>query len=352
MLAAGCASPTAPSPGRSASAPTPLAVITVTPATSAPTATGNGAGPTKAPQTLSITEFRVGSGQGPHDVAPALDGGVWYTAQRTGELGYLDPKTGQYTMTKLGPGSAPHGVIVGPDGHAWVTDGGLNAIVRVDAKTKEVTRYSLGGPNVNLNTATFDRSGTLWFTGQNGVYGRLDPRTGAIAVFDSPRGAGPYGINACPDGRVYYASLANSFIANINIATGAAEILGPPVAGQGARRVWCDSQSNVWVSEWNAGRLARYAPSPPPTPPIECPSPGGCTAAPAASVRPSGWAEWSLPGTSPMAYAVYVDESRDRVGHRLRRERARAFRPEDRNVHVPPARTAQRGRTPAPRAAG
>jgi streptogramin lyase len=31
---------------------------------------------------------------------------------------------------------------------------------------------------VNLNTAAFDASGTLWFTGQGGVYGRLDPATG------------------------------------------------------------------------------------------------------------------------------------------------------------------------------
>jgi virginiamycin B lyase len=27
--------------------------------------------------------------------------------------------------------------------------------------------------NANLNTATFDRQGVLWFTGQNGIYGRL-----------------------------------------------------------------------------------------------------------------------------------------------------------------------------------
>ncbi|HEV8229599.1 MAG TPA: hypothetical protein VGQ86_06545, partial [Candidatus Limnocylindria bacterium] len=75
---------------------------------------------------VRLVEFPVGRGQGPHDVAPAPDGTVWYTAQRTGELGRLDPKTGATKMTKLGAGSAPHGVIVGPDGAPWVTDGGLN----------------------------------------------------------------------------------------------------------------------------------------------------------------------------------------------------------------------------------
>ena len=81
---------------------------------------------------LQVQEYAVPAGSHPHDVAPARDGTVWYTAQATGKLGRLDPTTGRTTEIPLGEGSAPHGVIVGPDGAAWVTDGGLNAIVRVD----------------------------------------------------------------------------------------------------------------------------------------------------------------------------------------------------------------------------
>ena len=82
--------------------------------------------------------FNVPQGDHPHDVAPAPDGTVWYTGQRAGVLGRLDPNTGQVERIALGQGSAPHGVIIGPDGAAWVTDGGLNAIVRVDPATREV----------------------------------------------------------------------------------------------------------------------------------------------------------------------------------------------------------------------
>ena len=111
--------------------------------------------------------------------------------------------TGKTTEIPLGAGSAPHGVIVGPDGAAWVTDGGLNAIVRVDSKTGAVKRFPLPASNgwANLNTATFDRRGVLWFTGQSGIYGRLDPRTGAMRVFRAPLGAGPYGIATTPKAR-------------------------------------------------------------------------------------------------------------------------------------------------------
>jgi virginiamycin B lyase len=237
-----------------------------------------------------LETFPVPAGSRPHDVAPARDGGVWFTGQRAGYLGHLDPATGTVTRVDLGGGSAPHGVIVGPDGAAWVTDGGLNAIVRVDAITREVRRFPLPAnrSGANLNTATFDGSGVLWFTGQAGVYGRLIPSTGELRVFDAPGGRGPYGITTTPSGEVYYASLAGSHIARIDTATSAATVLRPPTAGQGARRVWSDSRGRIWVSEWNAGRLARYDPA------------------------AGTWAEWPLPGGRPQAYAVYVDE-RDHV---------------------------------------
>lgn len=236
-----------------------------------------------------VRYFPVPEGARPHDVAPAPDGTVWYTAQGQGALGRLEPKTGVVKQIPLGDGSAPHGVIVGPDGGAWVTDGGLNAIVRVDPATEEVKAFPLPEDRgyANLNTAAFDKTGALWFTGQNGIYGRLDPKTGAVEVFDAPRGRGPYGITATPAGEVFYASLAGSHIARIDVATGEATVIEPPTAGQGARRVWSDSKGRIWVSEWNAGQVSVYDPN------------------------TEEWRSWKLPGAGPKAYAVYVDDRDD-----------------------------------------
>src|SRR4051794_7858202 len=197
------------------------------------------AAPTSAPARLEIKEFPVPRGSGPHDVAPAVDGGVWYTAQANGSLGWLNPATGEtrhIALGRAGERSAPHGVIVGPDGAPWITDGGLNAIVRVDPATSAVQRYPLPPERAaaNLNTATFDRNGTLWFTGQNGVYGRLNPSDGSMQVWPAPRGGGPYGIPPTPGGDVYSASLAGSHIAKINLETGEAPPIAPPTARQGA----------------------------------------------------------------------------------------------------------------------
>jgi len=236
--------------------------------------------------TSDVQEYPVPPGSHPHDVAPAPDGTVWYTAQRSGGLGRLDPKTGETHLILLGQGSAPHGVIVGPDGAAWVTDGGLNAIVRVDPETEKFTVYPLpaGTGYGNLNTPALDGEGILWFTGQSGIYGRLDPKTAAIDVFNAPRGRGPYGMTSTPDGGIYYASLAGNYIAQVDLETGEATVLEPPTPNQGARRVWSDSQGRIWVSEWTAGNVAVYSPA------------------------DGTWQTWKLPGASPHAYAVYVDK--------------------------------------------
>ncbi len=241
-----------------------------------------------APQAMAqatVQYYAVPSGAHPHDVAPATDGGVWYTAQHQEALGRLDPATGAVEHIHLGDGARPHGVIVGPDGAPWVTDSGLNAIVRVEPGTHEVTTFPLpqGSDYANLNTATFDGRGVLWFTGQSGVYGRLDPVIGVVEVFDAPHGRGPYGIATAPDGSIYYASLAGSHIARIDLDSGAATVIAPPTPNQGARRVWADARGRIWVSEWNAGQVSVLDPA------------------------DGSWHSWRLPGDRPRAYAVYVD---------------------------------------------
>jgi virginiamycin B lyase len=231
--------------------------------------------------------FDVPAGGHPHDVAASREPGgpVYYTAQMSGKLGILDPASGHIEEIPLGRNSAPHGVVVGPDGAAWVTDGGMNAIVRVDAATKAVRTWPLPreASGANLNTLTFDRNGTVWFTGQSGWYGRLEPIHGSIDVWKAPRGAGPYGIAATPAGDVYFVSLAGNYLARIDIATGKATVIEPPTPRQGARRVWSDSKGRLWVSYWNTGQVGMYDPA------------------------TGQWREWALPGPGPQAYSVWVD---------------------------------------------
>ena len=134
----------------------------------------------------------------------------------------------------------------------------------------------------------------LWFTGQSGVVGRLDPTTQppgtVLATVAAPKGQGPYGITATPDGTVYFASLAGSYLGRIDPGEGGAfsiEVIEPPTPERGARRAWSDSAGVIWTSEWNAGQVGRYDPA------------------------TNVWTEWRLPGEAPQAYAVFVDERDD-----------------------------------------
>src|SRR5436190_21526010 len=193
---------------------------------------------------VRVAYFPVPAGAHPHDVAAAPDGTVWYTAQSQGALGILDPKTGKVEQVSLGKGAAPHGVIAGPDGAAWITEGGQNAIARVDPKTKEVKLFPLprGFERANLNTATFDKNGILWFTGQNGIYGRVDPASGKVEAWKAPKGYGPYGIATTPSGEGWYASPGGDHIARIDAASRAATVVEAPRPNVGPRPVWADSK--------------------------------------------------------------------------------------------------------------
>jgi virginiamycin B lyase len=219
----------------------------------------DGLGDANEPFTFVVEEFPVPSGSRPHDVTPALDGGVWYTAQRQEALGYLDPQTGETRHIFLGDGAAPHGVIVGPDGFPWITDGGLNAIVNVDPATDMVSVFPLpvGTSNANLNTATFDNNSVLWFTGQNGIYGRLDPAVGQVEVFEAPRGRGPYGIATTPDGEVYYVSLSDfgaNALVRFDPVTETFEVIELPSPRANVRQI-LGRPGEIWGGESGADKL-------------------------------------------------------------------------------------------------
>jgi virginiamycin B lyase len=233
--------------------------------------------------------IQLPQGARPHDASPGRPGEIWYTAQRQGALGIIDIDDWTYSQVPLGEGSAPHGVVLGPDGLAWITDGGQNAIVRYNPANGALDVWKLPSDSgyTNLNTGAFANDGTHWFTGQNGIYGKVDPQSRAVTIWKDPEGRGPYGIDATPSGDVWYVSLAGSHLSKVNLADGSVSVIDPPDADAGLRRVWADSKGDLWITGWNNGKLYRYRPS------------------------DSTWKSWMLPGDRPQAYAVYVDERDD-----------------------------------------
>jgi virginiamycin B lyase len=232
-----------------------------------------------------VKYFDLPKGSGPQAVASTEDGKVWYTAQKLGVLGRLDPQTGHSEQVSLGKGSSPQGVVADGNGDAWIVDSGRNAILHVDAERLgvEVIPLPKEVASANLDSAVFDDDGVLWFTGQSGVYGRLDPTSRDLKVWQAPRGKGPRGIAVAPDGGIWFASQAGNYIGQIDGIADSATTFDAPGKDSGPRRLWADSVGRLWLSQWGTGSLARFDPS------------------------DNKWKTWKLPGDHPLPYAVYVD---------------------------------------------
>ncbi len=164
-----------------------------------------------AQQPSGIQEYPVPSGSRPHDVAPAPDGSVWYTAQGSGELGRLDPRTGATRHIKLGDGSAPHGVIVGPAsgaatviepptsgqgarrvwpdsrGRIWVSEWNVGQLGMYDPGTGRWREWRLPGDQPRAYAVDVDHRDMVWVTdfGANPLV-RFDPSREMFDVFRLP----------------------------------------------------------------------------------------------------------------------------------------------------------------------
>jgi virginiamycin B lyase len=219
-------------------------------------------------------------------VDPAEDGPVWIALQLAGALARLDPASGAIDQVPLGAGSAPNSVILGRDGTPWIVDSGRNAILKVDPRTRAVQVWPVpdAAGYVELNAAAFDGDGRIWFTGQTGIYGRLDPSTGDIDLWDAPGEAGPASIVSTPSGRLAYLSLSGRHVGSIDPTTGAVETIAPPSPWQGPRRLAVDRRGNLYVTEWNVGRLSRR------------------------DATSTSWKTWPLPGPGSRGFAVHADE--------------------------------------------
>ena len=282
LILAACGTSSASS-GPTAAIPSTEASITAAPSPD----TTAGATPATGDVALEALEFDVPAGSHPHDVAPAADGGVWYTGQHNGVLGHLDPATGTVREIPLGAGSAPHGVIVASDGAAWITDGGLNAIVRVDRSDRRGSRVPAAVRPSRVPTSTPPPSTATGSSGLPDSPGSTDGWTRPPATCRLRRSGGPRPVWHRRDaGRRCLVRLARGepprsrrSVARRAPRSSSRRRPGRVRGASGPIRT-----GGSGSAEWNAGQVGVHDPA------------------------SGSWEEWRLPGDGPQAYAVYVDE--------------------------------------------
>ncbi|MGI8984632.1 MAG: Vgb family protein [Acidimicrobiales bacterium] len=109
----------------------------------------------------TVTYYPVVAGSRPHDVAPAPDGSVWYTAH-AGQVAVHDPATGSWREWKL-PGTRPHAyaVYVDEKDRVWLSDFGANALVIFDPSTEQFRSFASDAPNASVRQI-LGRPGEVW----------------------------------------------------------------------------------------------------------------------------------------------------------------------------------------------
>jgi virginiamycin B lyase len=112
------------------------------------------------PDTMEITEYGLPEGTRPRRLDITPDGLIYYTDNRRGYLGRLDPATGKVEEwpSPGGTQSAPYGIATTSDGMVWYSESGVspNTIVRFDPRTRSFTTWPIpsGGGVVRHMVAT------------------------------------------------------------------------------------------------------------------------------------------------------------------------------------------------------
>jgi virginiamycin B lyase len=255
---------------------------------------------------VPIQEFTVPWGREgrPRDAAVSpVDGAVFFVGQEgqvpTGNyVARLDPKTGQFRQYALDPGTNPHSCLVDAKGNVWYTGNRNGTLGRIDPKSGEITRYKLPDTTVrDPHTMVFDKNGNVWFTAQqSNAVGFLDVTTGKFRIVRPPLPAGsrrpttlPYGIVLDSKGRPWFNLFATNMIGTIDPVT--FELKTYPLASDSTlnRRIAITSDDKIYYTDYRRGRLGRLDPA---TGKVE---------------------DWALPGgPGSLPYGMIIDD-RNRV---------------------------------------
>lgn len=193
-------------------------------------------------------------------------GNVWISEVDTAYFGKFDASSLTYTRHQIPAGSIEHmfgQIAPDPDGKVWIVDNGSSPgmdLLQYDPDSKQVNTYRIKAPlryRAPLNTLRF-LDGNVWGTGNaSSRIVKLDPRTGEVTEYPTPRGAHPFGIAIGADKAVWYLTNYNNEIVKLDPATGEQTAYRPLTPRSGLRRMGADAIGNIWAGAQDANILVK-----------------------------------------------------------------------------------------------
>ncbi len=193
-------------------------------------------------------------------------GDIWISEVDMSYFGRID--TDALTYTRIDP---PRGnftrsfgqIAPDPEDRIWILDNGSSPnseLLHYDPDSGEFRSYRITAPlryRATINTLRF-LDGNVWGSGNaSSRVVRLDPATGEVTSYPSPRGAHPFGIAIGTDSMVWYIANYNSEIVRLDPETGEQTAYRTPTPRSGVRRMGADAVGNLWAGALDANKLVK-----------------------------------------------------------------------------------------------
>jgi streptogramin lyase len=218
------------------------------------------------------------AGAHPAGVVAGPDGNIWFSEFGTGDIGELDPATGELLgeyETPSGAASGLDGITRGPDGALWFAEQGEGLVGRIDPGTHEITEYLIhqhASAGYKPSSIVTGPDGALWITLTGvGEIARLEPAAAqagtdkGVTLYQLPSGAGsePEGIAVGPEGDLYVAELGADKLAKVipaSVSPGTSEGITELGAEGQPLLVSAASDGAMWFTEPADHQLLRLDP--------------------------------------------------------------------------------------------
>jgi len=182
------------------------------------------------------------------------DGHIFITPSAQRRLIEFDPVSKTFTMHEMDQGFYPHTIRIDAKDRVWFTLALSNQVAMFDRHTKAFTYFYLP-PRSFRERITIAIIPFLFRLMKWGL-----PVSNWLAIDDAASGTPlPYGIEAAPDGMIYFSRLHTQEIGRIDPEKGSVTMIPVPFAGP--RRLRADAEGNIWITSFGESKIAMYSPS-------------------------------------------------------------------------------------------
>jgi streptogramin lyase len=189
-------------------------------------------------------------------------GHIYWTELSGGNVGELDPNTGEmHRFAMPNPGS-PHTPRADSQGNVWFTSVYNNKIGRLDAETKTVAEFD---PSPNYKNAHYyglivDRKDRVWATGTTShTIVMFDPHANKWTTYPTPtQPSGARRPTVDSKGKIWFSEHVADAIGMLDPDTGKIVEYKSPLRHSGEYECYADKEDNIWVTFRAYGTFGRF----------------------------------------------------------------------------------------------